>query len=131
LIRGGGPYDVRRSGCLWLARFSPMWAAARVPLSSPLPGPAARPAPAARGPRRHRRATPATRPAHRPPAGVHPRRDHDRRAADPGRPAARGQTAEVTIETDTCQITVDEGITITAPRTTSRDINRHKASDYG
>ena len=31
----------------------------------------------------------------------------------------------------TAEITVDEGITITAPRTTSRDINRHKASDYG
>ena len=28
---------------------------------------------------------------------------------------------EVTIETDTCQITVEEGITVTAPRQTSRD----------
>jgi hypothetical protein len=42
-----------------------------------------------------------------------------------------GKTAEITVETDTYQITVGEGITITAPRTTSRDIHRHKASDYG
>ena len=41
-----------------------------------------------------------------------------------------GKTAEITIETDTYQITVGEGITITAPRTTSRDIKRHKASNY-
>ena len=41
-----------------------------------------------------------------------------------------GKTAEVTVETDTYRITVDEGITITAPRKTSRDINRHKASSY-
>jgi hypothetical protein len=39
--------------------------------------------------------------------------------------------AEVTVEADTCQVTVDPGITITAPRTTSRDIRRHKASNYG
>ena len=31
---------------------------------------------------------------------------------------------------NTCQITVEPGITITAPRTTSRDIKRHKASNY-
>ena len=33
---------------------------------------------------------------------------------------------------DTCQITAEPGITITitAPRTTSRDIKRHKASNY-
>jgi transposase InsO family protein len=42
-----------------------------------------------------------------------------------------GKTAEITVETDTYQITVEEGITITAPRKTSRDIKRHKASDYG
>jgi hypothetical protein len=30
-------------------------------------------------------------PAHRPAAGIQPRRDHDRRAADSGQPAARGQ----------------------------------------
>jgi hypothetical protein len=41
-----------------------------------------------------------------------------------------GKTAEITVETDAYQITVGEGITITAPRTTSRDIRRHKASAY-
>jgi hypothetical protein len=40
------------------------------------------------------------------------------------------QTAEVTVEADTYQIAVEPGITITAPRTTSRDIKRHKASNY-
>jgi hypothetical protein len=40
------------------------------------------------------------------------------------------KTAEVTVEAGTYQITVDPGITITAPRTTSRDIKRHKASNY-
>jgi hypothetical protein len=40
------------------------------------------------------------------------------------------KTAQVTVEADTCQITVEPGITITAPRTTSRDIKRHKASNY-
>ena len=38
-----------------------------------------------------------------------------------GLPHAR-KTAEVTVEADTYQITVEPGITITAPRTTSRDI---------
>jgi len=42
-----------------------------------------------------------------------------------------GKTAEITIETDTYQITVQDGVTITAPRQTSRDIKRHKASNYG
>ena len=42
-----------------------------------------------------------------------------------------GKTAEVTVESDTYQITVEPGIIITAPRTTSRDIRRHKASSYG
>jgi transposase InsO family protein len=42
-----------------------------------------------------------------------------------------GKTAEVTVQTDTYQITVADGITIAAPRKTSRDIKRHKASDYG
>jgi hypothetical protein len=41
-----------------------------------------------------------------------------------------GKTAEITIEADTYQITVDDGPTVVAPRTTSRDIKRHKASDY-
>jgi hypothetical protein len=45
--------------------------------------------------------------------------------------AHAGKTAEVTVEADTYQITVDPGITISAPRTTSGDIRRHKASNYG
>lgn len=39
-----------------------------------------------------------------------------------------GKTAEITIGSDTCQITVEDGIALTASRTTSRDIKRHKAS---
>lgn len=46
-----------------------------------------------------------------------------------GLPHAR-KTAEITVEADTYLITVEPGITITAPRTTSRDIKRHKASAY-
>jgi hypothetical protein len=42
-----------------------------------------------------------------------------------------GKTAEVSVEADIYQITVEPGITITAARTTSRDIRRHKASNYG
>jgi len=38
--------------------------------------------------------------------------------------------AEVTLGADTYQVTVEPGITITAPRTTSREIRRHKASTY-
>lgn len=34
------------------------------------------------------------------------------------------------MEADTYQITVEPGITITAPRTASSDIRRHKASNY-
>jgi hypothetical protein len=41
-----------------------------------------------------------------------------------------GKTVEVTVEPDTYQITVEPGITITAPRTTSREIRRHKACSY-
>jgi hypothetical protein len=41
-----------------------------------------------------------------------------------------GKTAEVTIGTDTYQITVGDGVTMAAPRKTSRDIKRHKASAY-
>jgi hypothetical protein len=41
-----------------------------------------------------------------------------------------GKTAEITIEADTYQITVEEGIALTTPRTTSRDIKRHKAYHY-
>ena len=35
------------------------------------------------------------------------------------------KTADVTVGTDAYQIAVEDGITITAPRTTSRDIRRH------
>ena len=41
-----------------------------------------------------------------------------------------GKTAEITIEADTYQITVEPGIVITAARTTSRAILRQKASRY-
>ena len=41
-----------------------------------------------------------------------------------------GKTAEITIQADTFQITVEDGTALTAPRTTSRDIKRHKASRY-
>jgi hypothetical protein len=34
------------------------------------------------------------------------------------------------VEADTYLITVERGITITASRATSRDIRRHKASNY-
>jgi hypothetical protein len=40
------------------------------------------------------------------------------------------KTAEVTVGADTYQIAVEDGITLTAPRTTSRDIRRHKTSNY-
>jgi hypothetical protein len=42
-----------------------------------------------------------------------------------------GKTAEVTVEADTYQISVEDGVAFAAPRKTSRAINRHKASDYG
>ena len=42
-----------------------------------------------------------------------------------------GKTANVTIDADTYQITVEDGIAFAAPRATSRDIKRHKASNYG
>lgn len=41
-----------------------------------------------------------------------------------------GQAASITIGSGTCQITVPERLIMTAPRTTSRDIVRHKASNY-
>jgi hypothetical protein len=34
------------------------------------------------------------------------------------------------VGSDTYQITVEDDIALTAPRKTSRDINRHKASNY-
>jgi hypothetical protein len=44
--------------------------------------------------------------------------------------AHAGKTAEITVEADSYQINVEPGITIAALRTTSRDIRRHKASNY-
>jgi hypothetical protein len=41
-----------------------------------------------------------------------------------------GKTATITVGSDTYQITVEDGVTITAARTTSCDIRRHKASNY-
>jgi hypothetical protein len=41
------------------------------------------------------------------------------------------KTVQVTVGPDTYQIAVEPGITVTAARTTSRDIRRHKASNYG
>jgi hypothetical protein len=40
------------------------------------------------------------------------------------------KTVQFTVGADTYQITVEPGITLTASRTTSRDIKRHKASNY-
>jgi hypothetical protein len=41
------------------------------------------------------------------------------------------KAVQVTVGPDTYQVTVEPGITVTAARTTSRDIRRHKASNYG
>jgi transposase InsO family protein len=41
-----------------------------------------------------------------------------------------GKTAEVTIEADTFDIRVPPDVLVTAPRTTAREIRRHKASHY-
>ena len=42
-----------------------------------------------------------------------------------------GKTAEITVGSDTYQIRIeDDDIAISAPRKTSRDIRRHKASTY-
>jgi hypothetical protein len=41
-----------------------------------------------------------------------------------------GKTTGITVEPDTYRIRVEDGIVITAPRKTSRDIRRHKASNY-
>jgi hypothetical protein len=40
------------------------------------------------------------------------------------------KTVEVTVGPDTYQVTVEPGITVTAARTASSDIRRHKASTY-
>ena len=74
---------------------------------------------------------PLTRPA----AGLRPRLDHDWRAADPGRSPHAGKTAEVTVESDTYQITLEAGSPSphparpaaisdgTKPRTTARPVS--------
>jgi hypothetical protein len=41
------------------------------------------------------------------------------------------KTVQVTVGPHTYQVTAESGITVTAARTTSRDIRRHKASNYG
>jgi hypothetical protein len=41
------------------------------------------------------------------------------------------KTVAVTVRPDTIQVAVKTSITVTAARTTSRDIRRHKASSYG
>lgn len=41
------------------------------------------------------------------------------------------KTGQVTVGPGTYQIAVETGITVTAARTSSRDIRRHKASNYG
>ena len=38
--------------------------------------------------------------------------------------------ADITVGSDTYQISIEDGITITAARQGSRDILRHKASNY-
>ena len=40
------------------------------------------------------------------------------------------KTVQVTVGPDTYQIAVEPGVTVTAPRASSRDIRRHKASNY-
>ena len=50
------------------------------------------------------------------------------RTRTPVREARHRQAAEITVEVSTYRITVEPSIT--APRTSSRDIKRHKASDY-
>jgi hypothetical protein len=40
------------------------------------------------------------------------------------------KTVQVTVRPDTYQVAVETGITVTAARTASRDIRRHKASNY-
>jgi hypothetical protein len=41
------------------------------------------------------------------------------------------KTVAVTVAPDTIQVAAETSITVTAARTTSRDIRRHKASSYG
>jgi hypothetical protein len=41
-----------------------------------------------------------------------------------------GKTVEITVKTDTYQITVDDRVALTAPRATSREILRQEPSNY-
>lgn len=41
------------------------------------------------------------------------------------------KTVAVTVGPDTIQVAVETSITVTAARTTSRDIRRHRASSFG
>ena len=41
------------------------------------------------------------------------------------------KTVQVTGGTGTFQVAVENGITVTAARISSRDVRRHKASNYG
>jgi hypothetical protein len=41
-----------------------------------------------------------------------------------------GKIADITVGSDTYQISIEDDITITAARQSSRDIRRHKASNY-
>ncbi len=75
-------------------------------------------------------AAPPARPAHSDPAGLRARGDHDRRQQIQAGLAHARQTAGITVEAGTCRITPGPAVTITAPRTSSRDIRRHKASNY-
>jgi len=101
------------------------------------------PGPHHRLPRPARSLVPATRGPHRnsPPAAAAEPLVVKRRVSERGAIMVGGQkiqaglvharkTVGVAVESDTYQITVEPGIIITAPRATSRDIRRHKASSY-
>ena len=82
-----------------------------------LPRPARGPVPAARSRRRNSPAAPAPRPAHGDTAGAGARAIMTGgQRIQAGLPHA-GKTAEVTVESGTCQVTVEPGITIAAPCT--------------
>ena len=61
---------------------------------------------------------------------VPPASGPDLAPAHPGGPAPCGKTADVTIEAGAYQVTVSDGVALTAPRRASREIRRHKASNY-
>jgi hypothetical protein len=80
---------------------------------------------------RHRPASPPARTHRRHPPGLGPRVGHGRRPKIQVGLAHARKTVQVTVDPDTYQVTVEPGITVTAARTGSRDIRRHKASNYG